>query len=217
MESRKALHSTVISDAIAIALCFALTSTAAVRVRCFVQAMCTVLIAGKSCLNRLFDGMKIRKSGSTFVVMLHMRNPRSMNTCLNLNNTYYRNEPGLPEPPGLVDSYMDRYGDGMLENYSKEFNYMYNTAGIGHSGIIATVNDYARFIEALFNGELISQDTLEEMKEWAFPGVSYGLGLDVMQPSFDMGYGFSFGHQGRTFAAMSDMFYFPDFGVTIVY
>ena len=51
----------IILDAIAIILCFALTSTATVRERCFVQAMFTVQIAGKNCWNQSCNGTKIKK------------------------------------------------------------------------------------------------------------------------------------------------------------
>jgi hypothetical protein len=44
MESKKVLHTMVISNVIAIILCFVLTSMATVRERCFVQAMSTALI-----------------------------------------------------------------------------------------------------------------------------------------------------------------------------
>ncbi len=80
MESRKVLHTTVISNVIVTILCFASTSTATVRERCFVLATCTVLIAGKSCWNRSYNGMKTRNPGRTFVVMLHLQSLRSMNT-----------------------------------------------------------------------------------------------------------------------------------------
>ena len=66
MESRKVLHTTVISDAIAVIPCFVLTRTETVRERCFVQAMSTMPIAGKSFWNRSYNDMKTIKKGSTF-------------------------------------------------------------------------------------------------------------------------------------------------------
>jgi hypothetical protein len=70
MESKKVLHTTVISDVIVIILCFALTNMGTVREQCCVQAMSTALIAGKSYWNQSFDGTKTKKYGSTFEVML---------------------------------------------------------------------------------------------------------------------------------------------------
>ncbi len=58
MESRKVLHTTVISDTIAVILCLVLASMETVRERCFVQAVSTVPIAGKNFWNRSCNDMK---------------------------------------------------------------------------------------------------------------------------------------------------------------
>jgi hypothetical protein len=79
-ESKKVLYTTVILNAIFIILCFASTSKAIVRERCFVQAMSTALIAGKRCLDRSYNGMKTIKKGSAFVAMPRLRNLRFMCT-----------------------------------------------------------------------------------------------------------------------------------------
>lgn len=45
--------------------------------------------------------------------------------------------------------------------------------------IISTTNDQLKFMKALVNGELLSKETMEKMKDWAkfFFGIDYGYGI----------------------------------------
>ena len=98
---------------------------------------------------------------------------------LGLTSTFYKNEPGLPRPPGLVNFYLDRYGDGYLENVTDELCALYYNTHFGYSGIYATLTDNARFIEAFVIGELVSKETFLRMAEpLPFPGQEWrGLGF----------------------------------------
>ena len=51
-------------------------------------------------------------------------------------------------PLGLVDSYFDRYGDGMIENISDVYNAIQGRR-IGFCGLIISVYDLAIFFETL--------------------------------------------------------------------
>ncbi|MEJ0029548.1 MAG: serine hydrolase domain-containing protein [Bacteroidota bacterium] len=96
-----------------------------------------------------------------------------------LDETYYKNEPGYPKPPGLVNSYWDRYGDGKLENIT-DVAIHFDELSVGHDGMLASVHDYAAFIEALLKGKIVSPGSLEQMMQWQHDkkeDVDYGLAL----------------------------------------
>ncbi len=129
---------------------------------------------------------------------------------LGLGATYYKNEPGYPKPPGLVNSYQDIAGDGRLMNVSdltEHFNGMF----FGHTGLIATSADFAEFIEALFDGRLISETSLAEMQERT-ECPCYGLGLSFSQTP----YGPAIGHAGGDFGIRCQVRRFPDVQSTLV-
>ena len=76
---------------------------------------------------------------------------------LGLTKTYYKDEQGFPKPEGLVNSYFDRLGNGKIENVSNENNYL-TSIFTGSDGIMATVYNYFLFINALVNGNIVSQE-----------------------------------------------------------
>jgi D-alanyl-D-alanine carboxypeptidase len=129
---------------------------------------------------------------------------------LGLNATYYKNEPGYPEPPGLVNSYQDLAGDGRLVNVSDLIIHS-SSWSIGYSGLIASSADYAEFIEALLTGGIVDQASVAEMKEQT-ESIYYGLGLSFLHTP----YGPGLGHSGGDFGAMSQVRYFPDREATLV-
>ncbi|MFQ5641878.1 MAG: serine hydrolase domain-containing protein [bacterium] len=131
---------------------------------------------------------------------------------LGLENTYYKNEPAYPKPPGLVNSYAYFLGNEKLENWSEGQNAV--TAGIlvGHAGFIASSYDYARFLEALFNEELVGQALLNDMTEGFENGWAYGLGLEFCET----GCGKAMGHTGDSLASQSKMLYYPKTNTYIV-
>jgi D-alanyl-D-alanine carboxypeptidase len=131
---------------------------------------------------------------------------------LNLTNTYYKNEPDYPEPLGLVDSYFDRYGDGNLENLSDIYNAIQGRR-IGYCGMIMSVYDLAQFFEALFKGQLVSSDSLKEMKKGSSANKGFGLGISVA----DTEYGTAYGYVAKGSCAMKTIFHFPDEEVSIAF
>ncbi len=95
-----------------------------------------------------------------------------------LNNTYYHND-GFMELPELVNTYWDRYSNGIIENCSE----MHRTnvgSLIGDDGIIATPMDYITFLERLLSNQILSETTMEEMLDFVpsdDDSEAYGLGI----------------------------------------
>jgi len=131
---------------------------------------------------------------------------------LYLKNTYYKNEPGYPNPSGLVDSYFDRYGDGNLENYAEIYNSMQGRR-IGYCGMIISMYDLAYFFEALFDGWLVSEDSLEKMKEGSPPNKGFGLGISIIETD----YGTAYGYIAKGSCAMTSVFHFPNEDVSLAF
>jgi D-alanyl-D-alanine carboxypeptidase len=140
---------------------------------------------------------------------------------LGMAHTYYRKEAGLPRPPGLVTPYLDRYGDGSLESVGANFPAIRQNHAYGAGGLLADVRDYARFIEALFAGELISPEALKLMSTPAGASAVYGYGLGMIIVPTDTvdeaKYGRAHGHGGRGYFGIMEMNYYPEAGVTIGY
>ncbi len=84
---------------------------------------------------------------------------------LNLKNTFYKNEEGYPAPKTLVNTYLDIKGNGELQNISK-VQRNFDVISIAHDAMMASPHDYLQFIHALFNGKLISESSLAEMKKY---------------------------------------------------
>jgi D-alanyl-D-alanine carboxypeptidase len=128
---------------------------------------------------------------------------------LGLSATYYKNEQGYPSPPGLVNSYEDYTGDGALVNVS---DYAAHAAGefMGNAGLIATSADFASFLEALLEGEVVGQESVAEMQDWG--SSHYGLGLNLIETP----YGPGVGHAGGDLGAMANVRHFPNVDATLV-
>jgi len=127
---------------------------------------------------------------------------------LELKNTFYRESLDYLEKSELVDGYWDRHSNGIVENSS--YLQKQNVKKlVGDDGIVTTAEEGIRFLEALINGKLISQESLVEMKTWAKDAKGnpqYGLGLDLTI----LGGKEAFGHSGGGLGAGSQLYYFPD-------
>jgi len=100
----------------------------------------------------------------------------------------------------------------MIENISDVYNAIQGRR-IGFCGLIISVYDLAIFFETLFRGQLICQESLEEMKECSFPNKDFGLGMSIV----DTDYGTAYGYIAKGSSAMTTVFHFPDTETTIVY
>lgn len=137
---------------------------------------------------------------------------------LGLERTYYKSEPGLPHLPSMADAYFDRYGDGAVENIGPDMRLQVFRKGYGDAGLFSTVGDIARFLEALFGGELVTAGSLRLMTAVAFPGChpNVGLGFKIYEHFADQAlYGPACWNGGWGHSAWFDFYVFPRAGVII--
>ncbi len=130
---------------------------------------------------------------------------------LGLTGTYYRNDESYPRPPGLVNSYQDLAGDGRLMNVSDLATHA-ATIFFGNAGLMATSADFAAFLDALMDGEIVRPETVALMAERPTPSSLYGLGLSLMDTDF----GEAMGHSGGDMGALAQVRHFPDRDATLV-
>ncbi|OJJ22218.1 hypothetical protein BKI52_09270 [marine bacterium AO1-C] len=84
---------------------------------------------------------------------------------LGLGDTFYHNS-DYPNLTNLARSYWDFKGDGQIENIT-DFQKNLTSYIKGSDGIIASVQDMAKFYTAVFEGNLISKQSLEYLKtDW---------------------------------------------------
>ena len=127
---------------------------------------------------------------------------------LGLANTYYRDEPGYLKYPELVNSYWDRYSNGIVENAS-QLERMNVSTLVGDDGIVTTPADAIQFLKGLVEGKLLSDSTLRQMKTWVNNSKGepiYGFGLVHFSKN---GYE-AFGHSGGGIGAGCELYYFPE-------
>ncbi|HEX8577812.1 MAG TPA: serine hydrolase domain-containing protein [Flavobacterium sp.] len=137
---------------------------------------------------------------------------------LGLTDMYYKNELRTSIPAGVSNSYGDLTGNGELENVSDIESRRLLTSDYGEAGILGMASNYAKFIETLFKGNLISPSSKAAMTTWIRMenplslDLYYGLGLLKRNTP----HGFGIGHIGDGVGTAIDMFYFPDSDVTII-
>jgi len=123
---------------------------------------------------------------------------------LGLSDTFY--DLNNPVPDGTARGYVD-YGGGLQDGTANTFAH-YTPDG----AVVSTVYDLSYFIEALFEGKLLSHNMLKEMTKVVdvptarFGRTKYGLGLRF----WDTPYGQAWGHSGQVVGYSADLFYFPD-------
>jgi D-alanyl-D-alanine carboxypeptidase len=126
---------------------------------------------------------------------------------LGLENTYYRIQAGDTYNNRLVNSYWDRYSDGILENTSVLLNS--NTASMaGDDGIVSTPADAIEFLKGLMEGKILTTESVTMMTEWTKDkngNPTYGLGLDLTE--FDGQT--AIGHSGAGLGTGAQLYYFP--------
>ncbi|MBW4634178.1 MAG: serine hydrolase [Iphinoe sp. HA4291-MV1] len=131
---------------------------------------------------------------------------------LGLSSTSFRNKNQIL--PNQSCSYEDAFkadgslgSDGILDNVSEV-----NLSGIAGpaGGIYSNAQDVARFSQALFSGELLQDDSLQQLVTFVDEGIPYegeefGLGIANYGDSF----GETWGKSGQVPGYSSQMFYFP--------
>lgn len=126
---------------------------------------------------------------------------------LNLQHTFYLPETGYTDLSGLVNSYWDRYGNGVVENISDM--QLINVASlVGDDGIVSTPEDAVQFLKGLLEGKLLLPGTMALMKTWvndSHGNPAYGLGLDYARFQGQIAYG----HSGGGIGAGCNLYYFP--------
>lgn len=138
-------------------------------------------------------------------------------TPLELEHTFYKNEPAYPNPPGLSNCYLDLYGNGTLQN-STDWESNFSQMSIGHDGMIINPYDNYIFLKNLFEGRIIGQawvDTMlgqRFMQENEFP-ITEGLGIEIATLKEDMGQ--RIGHNGGSLGGAHEMRYYPKQGIYI--
>ncbi|MGD8748952.1 MAG: serine hydrolase domain-containing protein [Balneolaceae bacterium] len=80
----------------------------------------------------------------------------------------------------------------------------------GAGALVSTPSDLIRFIRALFDGQLVSQESLDHMTDF-----ESGLGMGMMKvPFYDT---FAYGHSGGIDGFQSSLYYFPEKDVTLAF
>ncbi len=128
-------------------------------------------------------------------------------TPLGLENTYLEDPQALAD--GIVQGYVTADSD-IPENVTL----INEGVGLGDGGIISTVQNMEIFARALLEGELISDESLEEMMDFVEDdeGSYYGLGISASESD----YGMLLGHDGATAGFQSTLVYVEDEGIVII-
>jgi D-alanyl-D-alanine carboxypeptidase len=119
-------------------------------------------------------------------------------------------------PPGLVKGYTDVNSNNQFVEAEELYE---DDIGVGGDGGIAiNAQDLGRFINGLMKGELISQNSLNEMTNWFDGGyISDGKAGYGLYYSEEENYGASVGHGGGIIGWESSVDYYPDSDITIVW
>ncbi len=132
---------------------------------------------------------------------------------LQLTNTYIEKR----DDRNVTRGYADLYGNGVLQDVS-----IWDKAegdGEADGGLISTAKDLYKFMDGLFNGQLISTSTLEEMKKIQLPTCKtpyceYGLGLEIWRTDA----GTAYGHNGALVGIEANvLFYENTGGISVLY
>jgi D-alanyl-D-alanine carboxypeptidase len=129
-------------------------------------------------------------------------------TPLQLTHTYYRREAGYLNYANLVNTYWDRYSDGIIEN-ATVLQHNNVVSLIGDDGIVASPEDAVKFLRGLMEGKLLKTATIALMQTWSNDrngNPTYGLGLDYTKFKDEIAYG----HSGGGIGAGCQLYYFPE-------
>ena len=131
---------------------------------------------------------------------------------LGLSKTYFRITESQMLQLGFPNYYFERYNNGQLENVTQWHNTI--AKGLeGYGGIAANGTDVIRFMEALINGNLISPESLTEMRTWV-------QGKESTEPDYGLGFEYfggynktvptvTYGHEGDGLGGTTQVLYVP--------
>lgn len=127
---------------------------------------------------------------------------------LGITSTFYRSHDNYLKYEQLYNGYWDRYSNAVIENTSTMQRQNVSDM-IGDDGIVSTPHDAVVFLKGLFDGKIISDESLEEMQEWVKNSTgenTYGLGFDLADFQGNKG----MGHSGGGLGAGCQLYYFPE-------
>ena len=135
---------------------------------------------------------------------------------LNLTSTRFAAED--PVPVGIIQGYVDFYSNLNVINATRYSGWDYFTAD---GGLIANSFDLNEFLTQLFEGGILSEESLNEMRSWQAPNKQakegfdtyFGLGIFMIDTEF----GPAYIHSGDAIGYFASMVYFPDQNVTITW
>ena len=130
---------------------------------------------------------------------------------LQLTHTWHDLSESQTVSRGFPNYYFDRHANEQLENITK-WNSALANASDAYGALAATPSDVIKFHEALLGGEIISENSLNEMQTWIKGTDStepeYGEGFEYWQ--FNPGSTPQFGHEGDGIGCSTQFFYVPD-------
>lgn len=117
----------------------------------------------------------------------------------------------------LAHSWGDIDQDGTIEDLSSYPRIAYNSMMFTSGGIYSTASDACKFSKALFNGELTSQESLNEMLDLIpveyNPNLAMGLGISIVPDFVDGVTGL--GYDGATFDYNARLVYVQEYNFHI--
>lgn len=138
---------------------------------------------------------------------------------LRLENTFYGKEgQNNIDPKRLARGYQDVTTDGVNEipdGIPEDLTYVNPDAVGSTGGMLSNNQDLARFSQALFGGELLKPESLQEMLTFVETGSSFqwGLGIETSETPW----GNSIGRGGNFSGYIARFDYFPELETTVVF
>ncbi|UOQ68994.1 serine hydrolase domain-containing protein [Hymenobacter volaticus] len=130
-------------------------------------------------------------------------------TPLGLRNTFYHNSPTYLQQPDVVNCYLERFGNGRVENVSQMQQISVGSM-VGDDGLVASPLDFVTFLRALFEDRLLQPATRQQMMTWVNDHKTnkptYGLGLYRVEHQGKVAYG----HGGGGIGAGCALYYLPE-------
>lgn len=132
----------------------------------------------------------------------------------------------ITTPLNLKNTYLSKSHDqNVSRGYNFSGNYLKDVSiwdrsdndGDPAAGLVSTAFDLLTFGEALFKGNLVSETSLNLMKQTtSFPSCGgdcgYGLGIESWETAENFGYG----KNGSSIGVDANLIFFPDYQITIV-